>query len=58
LLVEARAFRDALRTDPELRARDAARKRTILAVGITAGADYAETKSTFVVAVLEGLGLR
>lgn len=57
-LVETRAFRDALRADPGLRAAYVARKRQVLEEGITEGVLYAEAKGGFVVDALRSLGLR
>ncbi len=57
-LVETRAFRDALRADPELRARYEAKKRAILDAGITDGVAYAIAKGEEVVSALCLLGLR
>lgn len=57
-LDENRAFRDALRTDPALRARYEARKRQILAEGITDGMAYAIAKGDVIVEALRRLGFR
>ncbi|MCC6559228.1 MAG: GrpB family protein [Polyangiaceae bacterium] len=47
-VIELRAFRDALRADPELRAGYAAEKRRIVASGTTDTNDYAIEKRRFV----------
>lgn len=44
---ELRAFRDRLRADPALVARYVARKRAVLAEGITDPVDYSAAKATF-----------
>ena len=46
-------FRDRLRTDPALCAAYEARKREILAAGIDDTVDYAEAKTSFIVAASE-----
>jgi GrpB-like predicted nucleotidyltransferase (UPF0157 family) len=56
-VVRLRAFRDRLRDDPALRAAYVARKREILAHGVTDPAAYTGIKSAFVEAVLTGAGL-
>jgi GrpB-like predicted nucleotidyltransferase (UPF0157 family) len=52
---EFRLFRDALRRDPVLAARYMARKREILASGITDSEDYSRTKGSFCREVLDEL---
>jgi GrpB-like predicted nucleotidyltransferase (UPF0157 family) len=47
-----RLFRDALRTDPALRAAYEALKLELISAGITDGVDYAEAKTDFVKKVL------
>lgn len=49
-----RRFRDKLRADPELREAYVARKREILAAGITNGGDYSQAKDSFIRGVLNG----
>ena len=55
-LAACRAFRDALRAEPALRERYVARKRAVLAAGITDGSAYAEAKGETVVEILRELG--
>jgi GrpB-like predicted nucleotidyltransferase (UPF0157 family) len=50
------AFRDALRADPALRNAYVARKREIIAGGVTDSLDYCYAKSDFVVETLWRLG--
>jgi GrpB-like predicted nucleotidyltransferase (UPF0157 family) len=52
---ELRAFRDHLRADPALRAAYMARKREIIAGGITDSVDYAIAKGAFVKAVIDSM---
>jgi GrpB-like predicted nucleotidyltransferase (UPF0157 family) len=56
-LAAARVFRDALRAEPALRERYVAKKRAVLAAGITDGPAYAEAKGETVVEILQELGL-
>jgi GrpB-like predicted nucleotidyltransferase (UPF0157 family) len=51
-VVTQRAFRDRLRADPALVAAYVARKREILAAGLTDGLDYSHAKDGFIRAVL------
>ncbi len=46
-IAEFRTFRDRLRADPDLVATYTARKRHIIATGITDAVDYAEAKGAF-----------
>lgn len=52
-VAEFRQFRDQLRADPDLVATYVARKRAIIANGITDTVDYAEVKGEFVQAALK-----
>ena len=52
-VAELRAFRDRLRADPELVAAYIARKREILAAGVSDGGAYARAKGAFIRATLE-----
>ena len=45
---QLRAFRDRLRADPAFRAAYEAKKRDILAAGITDSLDYCEAKGSFI----------
>ena len=47
-------FRDTLRADPDLRRDYVARKRQLIEAGITESPQYAESKGSFIRAVLEG----
>ena len=51
-----RRFRDRLREDPALRELYVARKREILAQGITNSGDYSEAKGSVIQGILEGSG--
>ena len=55
---ELRAFRDALRSDPELLRAYVDRKRRIIADGTTDSVAYAEVKGAFIRQALGGMHTR